>query len=172
MAVEGHGFQPFFRLLQYQGSVFFVQLFVFFCVGGEEAVGDYVLAAVEQDAVCRSAVASGPACLLVVAFQILRHVVMDNEGDVGLVNSHTEGVGGDYDGRAVVEKAFLAALPFLIGKPGVVTHGGISPLNQGAAHLFHRLAGRAVDDAAFSRMLLQYAKRFSKFVLGMPDLKI
>ena len=49
---------------------------------------------VEEDAVARQPVASGPADLLVVALDRLRHIPMDDEADVGLVDSHAEGNGG------------------------------------------------------------------------------
>ena len=53
------------------------------------------------------AVPPGAARLLIVALQILGHVVVDDEPDVGLVDAHAEGVGGHHDADPVVEEIVL-----------------------------------------------------------------
>ena len=108
-----------------------------------------VLPVVEQDAVRRFAVAPGAARLLIIAFHVLRHIIMTYKGHVGLVDAHAEGVGRDHDGLAVIEEIVLIGEAFLGVESGVVARGRQAAAQQHIAHLFDRLARRAVDDAAF-----------------------
>ena len=55
----------------------------------------HVAGAEKQHAFARQSVAAGAAGFLVVAFDVLRQVVMDDEADVRFVDAHAEG-----DGRA------------------------------------------------------------------------
>ena len=98
---------------------------------------------------CRS-VASGASGLLVVALDVLGHVVVQHEANVGLIDAHAEGVGGHHHPAAVVDEVLLVLAALLVGQAGVVARGGNTVLHQLEADLVHRLPGRAIDDARLS----------------------
>ena len=82
---------------------------------------------------------------------------MDDVAHVGLVDAHAEGVRGHHDGNAVVDERFLALATVGVAHTGVVAPHG-NPLRHELegellAELVHRLAGGAIDDAAFLGML-------------------
>ena len=68
----------------------------------EEPDGPHVRAGIEQGAAGRVAVAARAAGFLIIALQIFRHIVVDDEPDVRLVDAHAEGVGRDHDLDPVV----------------------------------------------------------------------
>ena len=141
VAVARHGLQPPLVLL---GQLLLgpgVQVLALFAVGQQEPGQTHVLAAVQQKALGGLAVPPGPARLLVVALQVLGHVVVDDKADVGLVNAHAKGVGGHHHRGPVVEEVLLVFLALLVGQARVVAGGGKAPLPQGGADLLHRLCG-------------------------------
>ena len=73
----------------------------------EELVLDPVGLRVEEDAVAGQAIAAGPARFLVVALDGLGQVVVDDEADVGFVDSHAKGDGRDDHGDLVPDKPLL-----------------------------------------------------------------
>ena len=66
-----------------------------------------VFIGIESDAVALAAVASGTSSLLIIAFERLGDVVVDNEAHVGLVDAHSEGDGGDDDVDALHQEVVL-----------------------------------------------------------------
>ena len=66
-----------------------------------------VLRRKEQEAFARLAVASCAACFLIVGFDVFRHVVVDDEAHVRLVDAHAEGVRRDDRLHVVVEEVVL-----------------------------------------------------------------
>ena len=115
----------------------------------------HILWSVQKDAVRRAAVPPGPAGLLVVGLQALGHVVVNHKGDVGLVDPHTEGVGGHHHRAAVVLKVLLVLPPLLLGQARVVPGGGHPLVPQRLADLVHGGPGGAVDNAALSHPLME-----------------
>ena len=72
-----------------------------------------IVVAVEQDAAGGLAVPPGPPGFLDVVFQRTRDVGVDDQTDVGLVDSHAEGVGGrDHTEHAVRELLLSLQLGF------------------------------------------------------------
>ena len=171
MAVEGHGLQPLPVLFPELLCRFRVQVPAHGAID-EEPVGDHVLAAVEQDAAGLGPVPPGPARLLVVAFQVLWHIVVDHQGDVGLVDAHAEGVGGDHNGLPVVEEILLIGLALLVGEAGVVAGGGEALPAEELADLLHGLPGGAVDDGALVTVLPEDFQELGLLVPGLPDLEV
>src|SRR5688572_20531805 len=55
-----------------------------------------VIELIKKNATCRFTISTGPARFLVIGFQRTRHLIMDHETNVRLIDAHTEGVGG-YD---------------------------------------------------------------------------
>ena len=140
-------------------------------VGDEVLGGLHVPGGVEQDAAGGTAVAPRPARLLVVAFQVLGHVVVDHKADVGFVDAHAEGVGGHHDPGLVVNKALLAPAALAVLHSGVIPGGGDALGQQGGGNRVHRLPGGAVDDAALLRPLRQKAAEPEVLVPGPDHLK-
>ena len=67
-----------------------------------------------------AAVASGTAGLLVVAFDALGDVVVDDETHIGLVDAHAEGDGGHDDVHVLHEEFVLVLGADLVVQSGVV----------------------------------------------------
>ena len=119
----------------------------------------HILPVVQQDAVRGFAVASGASGLLIIAFHVLRHIIVNDERNIGLVDAHAEGVGRDHDGLAVVQEVVLIGEALLGVETGVVARCGQAAAQQHVAHLLDRLARRAVDDAALVAPLEQVRKQ-------------
>ena len=89
----------------------------------------------------------GPrARLLIIALQILGHIIVDDEPDVGLVNAHAEGVGRHHDLNAVVEEVVLILPAHLGVQLGVVGRRPDAPALEQAGRLVHLLRSAAIDD--------------------------
>ena len=102
---------------------------VFYLVD-EEVLLDLVAVGVEQRALAGQAVAPGPARLLVIAFEGLGQVVVHDQPDVGLVDTHPKG-DGRHDDRDLVADEFLLGLAADRRiQAGVVGQGGQAPLAQ------------------------------------------
>ena len=69
----------------------------------------HVLQTVKGDAVTFATIPTSPARLLIVGFERLRHVVMDDIPDVGLVDAHSEGNGRDDHIHVLHEELILDA---------------------------------------------------------------
>ena len=80
---------------------------------GEMPLLRRIRVAVKEDAFGRVAVAAGAPALLVVPLEAAGEVVMDDKADVGFVDTHSEGDGGDDDAclvrSALVRPAWYAA---------------------------------------------------------------
>ena len=113
----------------------------------EEPDGPHIGAGVEQGAPGRFAVAAGPPGLLIVALQILGHVVVDDEPDIGLVDAHAERIGRHHDLDAVVQKVVLILPPGIGVELGVVRRCPDAPALQQAGGLVHLPGGAAINDA-------------------------
>ena len=68
---------------------------------------DHVAGAEEQHAFAGQAVAAGAAGFLVIALDVLRQIVVDDEADVGLVDAHAEGDGRADDAHLVAQEKLL-----------------------------------------------------------------
>ena len=141
-------------------------------VGDQEFIGPHVLPAVQQDAAGGQAVPPGAARLLVVALDVLGHVVVDDIADVRLVDAHAKGVGGHHDRRPVIEEILLIFPPLLRLQACVVSGGGDAPLVQEVTDLLYVLPGGTVDDPAFSWAALHQLQQCRLFVLRLLNLKI
>ena len=108
---------------------------------------------VEKDAFRRGAVATGAARLLVVGLQRQRHVVVDDEAHVRLVDPHAKRVGRDHHAAAVKQEVLLVAGALLGREARVVARGRDALLAKKLAGLLHGATARAVHDARASRAL-------------------
>ena len=118
----------------------------------KELAGLHVLLVVDEDAVGSRPVTSGASRLLIITFEVRRHVVVDDKADVGLVDAHAEGVGGHHHVCPVVEELLLVGMALLRGKAGVIARGGKTLLPQQLADVFHGFARGAIHDARLARL--------------------
>ena len=109
--------------------------------------GDDVLQAVEAERLGVQPVSAGAPCLLVVALDVLGHVVVHDEPDIGLVDSHPKRHRRDDHLHVVAKEGVLDAAALLRWKTGVVRSGGDSGRLQARCHLLDSLAAQRIDDA-------------------------
>ena len=169
-AVADHGLEPGLVLAADLFLLLLIQLLIAAVLQQKFGGGD-VAGGVEEDAVRRLPVPSGPSRLLVVGLQALGHVVVDDIAHIGFVNAHAEGVGGHHDRPVVKLKVVLICLALLLVQPGVIAGGGDAPLAQGGADLLHAGAGGAVDDAALPTPLLNQFQQGGQLSLGAPHVQ-
>ena len=91
--------------------------------GEEELLDGLVAAQEEEGAFGGLAVATGAARLLVVRVEPRRHLVVDDEARVGLVDAEAERVGRDHHARSPGHEIVLARLALGGGEPAVVEDG-------------------------------------------------
>ena len=106
-----------------------------------------VVGRVKEDAAGRLPVPPGAAGLLVVALEVLGHIVVDDEPDVGLVDAHAEGVGGHHHLHPVEQKILLVLAAAGGVHLAVVGRGLDAQPPQHGTRLLHLADGAAIDDA-------------------------
>ena len=99
------------------------------------------------------AVAPGTAGLLIVAFDALGDVVVDNETNVGLVDTHAEGYGCHYHVGLFHKEGVLIVRAHLGVKPGMIRQCTDAVDAEELGHLLNLLAAEAVYDAALPGVL-------------------
>ena len=125
----------------------------------------------QQQAVGVFAVAPGASDLLIIAFDVLRQIVMQNKANVRLIDAHAEGDGRHHDLRVVADERLLIALPRRVLHSGVIRlHGKMLPRER-VGHVLDLLARRAIDDAGLIRKLRQKVHRLPHRLRLLPDLQ-
>ena len=156
------------------GFFHFFQDFAGFFVFQQEALDDHILGRKQQDALGRLSVTAGSSGFLVVVFQAGRHVVVEYIADVGFVDAHAEGVGGnDHQGPVVLE-ILLGLLPFFLAHACMIPGCRDPFAAQAVIQIVHILSGGTVDDAAVIWMIFQEPENPGILVLGMfhPEIQI
>ena len=126
-----------------------------------------VFAAIESDALSFASVTSCTSCLLIVAFEALGDVVVDDVTDVGLVDAHTKGDGG-YDDIDFLHKEIVLRLGADSGfHAGVVGGSGDVVGTEDFSQFFHFLSRQAIDDARLAGIHLNKANDVTVDVLGL-----
>ena len=100
------------------------------------------------------AVSTGPSGLLIIPFQASRHVVMDDEPHIRLVNTHSECDGGHNHVHLLHQELVLVLRPHFRIQAGVVRHGTDTIDHKHLGQLLHLLAAQTIYDARLSGMLL------------------
>ena len=116
-----------------------------------------VLVAVVGDAKAFLPVAARPAGFLIITLDALGDVVMDDEPDVGLVDAHAEGDGGDDHLDVLHQEAVLVLRAGFRVQAGVVGEGLDAVDGQQLGQFLHLLAAQAVDDAGLAGVLADEA---------------
>ena len=81
---------------------------------------------VEQKCLARQAVTPRAPDFLIILFERLRHVVVNHEAHIRLVNSHSECERGNHNLHLVADKFRLMVGTHLVGKPRVIIQHGIA----------------------------------------------
>ena len=173
--IEGHILEPLFRLAGRFGLYIGGQAVV--CLHfllDEEPDGAHIGAGIEQRAPGGLSIAACTPGLLIIAFQILGHIIVDDEPHVGLVDAHTEGIGGYHDLHPVVEEIVLILPPGIRVQLGMVGRSPDAPALQKAGGLIHLPGGAAVDDACVAALFQHKIQQLLRFLAGQgpPGLKI
>ena len=121
---------------------------------GEELVEFlHILFAIEGYALTLATVAAGTTGLLIIALETLGYVVVDDKTHVGLVDTHSEGYGGDDDVDILHEELVLVLGAHLRVEASVVRERLDAVDLQQFGEVFDTLASEAVDDTALAAIL-------------------
>ena len=148
-AVERHFPEALLVPLLDQFPFFLIQLAVLRLRPDEKFIDPHVLPGIEQQALRGLTVPSGTPGLLIVAFDVLGHIVVNDIAHIGLVDTHTERVGGYHHRPAVIDKVLLILPPLCIRQSGVVAGHRVACPSQVQLHLLHSLPRITVNDPAF-----------------------
>ena len=121
---------------------------------GEPAQIHHVGDAVGHPGVGRQPVASGPAGFLIIRFEVLRRVEMRDKADIGLIDAHAEGDGGDDDDTLLAQEPFLMAGAGLGRQAGMIGQGVAPALAQPCGGILDGAPGQAIDDACVAWVLI------------------
>ena len=115
----------------------------------------YVCPRIEEEAVALEAVTARPPDLLVPGLDVLRHVPMDDEADIRLVDAHSEGDGRHDHVDLVALERFLVSLAVLGREPGMVGQRVHSVRLQEVRGLLHafRLRQYTIPLSPFRRLI-------------------
>ena len=165
--VEGHFPEPLKISLPHNFPGNIVQLLILPALFNKELICDNILTAVIQDALRRLPIAPGPACLLIVALHVFRHTVVEHIPHIGLVNSHTECIGGNHHWLPVIDEILLILPALLVRQARMIAGGRDSLPLELPADLLHLLSRQAVDNPAVLRMHCHIAFHRAKPVLNL-----
>ena len=135
----------------------------------------HVLQAVAHPGVGGSTIAPGAAGLLVVAFDVFRHVQVRHKAHIGLVDAHTKRNRRHHHQALVTQKAVLVCLAHFAVQTRVVGQGFDTGLAQHSGNVFHFSARLAIYDASVTGMFAldkaqQLGTAFSLFHDGVADI--
>ena len=89
-----------------------------------------VFIAVEQGAACFLSVTPRPPRFLIIFFQALGHIVIDDESNIGLIYTHAKRAGGNNNLHLTVYKRSLCCRPFSHRQSGMIAGSAVSVLPQ------------------------------------------
>ena len=89
---------------------------------------------------CRQTIPPGPADLLVIAFDALGQIVVQNEAHIRLIDTHAEGDSGDDDLDIVTDKGLLVAAALDVLQAGMIRAGLVAVSLQVIGQFIHLLA--------------------------------
>jgi len=135
----------------------------------EMAVDHGVAAAVKQQAISPQAIPPSTANLLVIALQVFGEVGVNDEPDVGLVDSHAECNRRNHQRRFVVEEALLIPTTSIVFQAGVVGQRGPAARVEGGAQFIGLLARAAVDDVGLAATHFQKGKHLGQGIVPRLD---
>ena len=134
--------------------------------------GADVLAGHQQQAVGAQAIPAGAADLLVIAFDALRQIMMNDEAHVGFVDPHAKGDGGDHDGRLIAHEQALVLTPGGVVQARMVGERAVAVPVQLRGQGVHLLPRAAIDDARLVWMLGQEIEHLGQAVPARLDRQV
>ena len=123
---------------------------------------------VEHHAVARQAIASGAADLLIPRLDVLRHVAVNHETHVRLVDAHPECDRRHDDVDVVALECFLVARPYVGFEARMIRQGAHALRRQELRGLIHAFAALAVHDAAFAVVRADERQNLGACVTTLP----
>ena len=113
-----------------------------------------VLIAVESQADALTAIAASASCFLIVAFERLGDIIVDNEAHIGFVDTHTESDGSHDDVDTLHKEVILRLRARAAIQSGMIGSRLDIVGTQHVGQIFYLLARETVDDTALAGMLL------------------
>ena len=151
-AVECHLFQAFLLPLADQRCR--LGIFTLLChIFDKELVCYHILSRIQQNTFRRKAVPACSSGLLIIAFYIFRHIIMDDVPHIRFIDSHTKSVCRYHDLLPVINKIFLVFLPFQVRETRMVSCDRISFLLEFLTDLLHIFSGQTVNNSAVRLVL-------------------
>ena len=171
-AVKGHLLQPLLITLPDKAPGCRLHFLVILSSLDKILISNHILPTVKQDTFRRIAVTARTACFLIIAFHVLRHIIMNDITHIRLVDSHSKCIGGYHHTTAVINKIILIVPAFLIGKSCMISGGRDAVTDQLSADFLHQLSGKTVDDSTVVRMLQYVIVYFLIFIFRCFHCKI
>lgn len=123
---------------------------------------------VEKHSVGGLAVAAGTAGFLEIGFGGVGEVEMNDQTDIGLVDAHTEGIGGYHNTDGAGSPTLLALVFFGLGESGMVADGTVAPGREPGGQFAAALAAAGVDDDGTGETVEDVAE-LAFLVVGRAD---
>ena len=171
-AIKRHHFQAF-KIFLHNFDTHLVRYFrVFIRIFDKISCSIDITRTVKHNTVCITAVTSRSACLLIIAFNIFRHIVMYNKINVRFIYTHTECVRCNHYFTSVVYKIVLIFLSFVIVKSCVIPCRIISVVIKSFTHFLNRFSCRAIHYRTLIFMPVQNITKCRKFIFRSLHFKI
>src|SRR5437879_8509607 len=108
------------------------------------------IARIEQEhAFAGQTVAARAAGFLIITFDVLGQIVMDDKPDIGFVDAHAESDCGTDDSHFISQEKFLVTVALFRRQTGMIWFGSDPICAKPFGQIFSGLAGLAINDTAF-----------------------
>src|SRR5699024_2812586 len=98
----------------------------------------------QKQAIRLQSITPGASNLLIIGFNIFRHIVMDHKAHIRLVDTHSKGNSGYNNVRFIPNKSILISHAFAFSKSGMIGKGVKTIGIQIVGQLIHLPARKAV----------------------------
>ena len=125
---------------------------------------------VDEDGIGKFTVSSGTSRFLEVGFYAVRYVKVENQSDIGFVDSHAEGIGGDHDAGSVFLPGALDGLSCQCRETCVIVKCGDSLFRQCLRQVLRFFSRTGIDDGAAGDALENVHHLFNRCLGGANDI--
>ena len=108
---------------------------------------------IESNALSLASITSGTSGFLIIAFEALGNIVVDDKAHVGLVNAHSKGNGGNNHIHLFHQELVLVLGTHLVVQPRMIGQRLDAVELQQLGQVLHLLAREAIDNAALPFVL-------------------
>ena len=126
-----------------------------------------ILIVVEGDTETFTVISAGATGFLIVTFQTLGHIVVDDIAHIRLVNTHTKSDGGHNHVRFLHQEVILVLNPGLGVQTSMIRQRTDFVNLQKSSQFLYLLTAQAVYDARFARMVLDELHHLFIDILGL-----